>query len=29
MIVHKFGGTSLGNAERFDKVAEILTEYTR
>ena len=29
MIVHKFGGTSLGNAERFANVAEILTEYTR
>jgi aspartokinase len=24
MIVHKFGGTSVGNAERFANVADIL-----
>ena len=29
MIVHKFGGTSVGNAERLANVAEILTEQTR
>jgi aspartate kinase len=29
MIIHKFGGTSVGNAERFANVAEILAKYGR
>jgi aspartate kinase len=29
MIVHKFGGTSVGNAERFASVAEIVSEQQR
>ena len=29
MIVHKFGGTSVGNAERFASVAEIMRGYSR
>jgi hypothetical protein len=28
-IVHKFGGTSLGRADRFDRVADIILDQHR